>query len=113
MPAYLIADIKVNDESWVPDYAASVHALVHKHGGRYLSRSGNVKVLEGAPLDTTLIAIIEFPSMQAAEDFLDDPDYAAFAQSRRSGSDSRLHLIDDTDIAGTIDYLPRGLEIAP
>ena len=113
MPAYLIADIKVKDQSWVPDYAASAHAFVHKHGGRYLSRSGNVKVLEGEPLDTTLIAIIEFPSMQAAEDFLNDPDYAAFARSRRSGSDSRLHLIDDTDIAGTIDYLPKGLEVAP
>jgi len=113
MPAFLIADIKVNDQSWVPGYAGSVHTFVHKHGGRFLSRSGNVKVLEGEPLDTTLIAIIEFPSMQAAEDFLNDPDYAPLRQSRRSGSDSRLHLIDDTDIAGTIDYLPRGLEVAP
>ncbi len=50
MTAFLIADIKVTDDKWVPDYAASVHDLVHKHGGKYLSRSGNVKTLEGAPL---------------------------------------------------------------
>ena len=25
---------------WIPAYAASVHELVHKHGGKYLSRSG-------------------------------------------------------------------------
>ena len=50
MTAFLIADIKVTDKKWVPEYAASVHALVHKHGGKYLSRSGNVKTLEGAPL---------------------------------------------------------------
>ncbi|MGY2939333.1 uncharacterized protein (DUF1330 family) [Bradyrhizobium sp. GM6.1] len=31
MTAYLIADIKVTDGKWVPDYAASVHELVHKH----------------------------------------------------------------------------------
>jgi uncharacterized protein (DUF1330 family) len=43
MTAFLIADIKVTDDKWVPDYAASVHDLVHKHGGKYLSRSGNVK----------------------------------------------------------------------
>ena len=49
MTAFLIADIKVTDDKWVPDYAASVHDLVHKHGGKYLSRSGNVKTLEGAP----------------------------------------------------------------
>src|SRR4051794_37121715 len=53
MPVYMIADIKVTDDKWVPGYAASVHELVHKHGGKYLARSGNVKTLEGKPLDTT------------------------------------------------------------
>ena len=43
MTVYVIADIKVTDDGWIPDYAASVHDLVHKHGGKYLSRSGNVK----------------------------------------------------------------------
>jgi uncharacterized protein (DUF1330 family) len=55
MTVYLIADVKVTDDGWVPAYAASVHDVVHKHGGKYLSRSGNVKTLEGKPLDTTLI----------------------------------------------------------
>ena len=70
MTAFLIADIKVTDDKWVPEYAASVHDLVHKHGGKYLSRSGNVKTLEGAPLDTSLIAIMAFPSAKAAESFV-------------------------------------------
>ena len=43
MAVYMIADIKITDNTWVPAYAASVHELVHKHGGKYLSRSGNVK----------------------------------------------------------------------
>ena len=73
MTAFLIADIKVTDDKWVPDYAASVHELVHKHGGKYLSRSGNVKTLEGAPLDTSLIAIMSFPSAKAAESFVAIP----------------------------------------
>lgn len=60
MAAFLIADIKVTDDKWVPEYAASVHNIVHKHGGKYLSRSGNVKTLEGAPTDTSLIAIMAF-----------------------------------------------------
>jgi uncharacterized protein (DUF1330 family) len=55
MSVYVIADIKVTDDSWVPSYAASVHEIVHKHGGRYLAGSGNVKTLEGKPLDTDLI----------------------------------------------------------
>ncbi|MGC1610380.1 MAG: DUF1330 domain-containing protein, partial [Pseudolabrys sp.] len=67
MSVYLIADIKVTDGKWIPDYAASVHDLVHKHGGKYLARSGNVKTLEGKPLDTTLIALLEFPSEEAVK----------------------------------------------
>jgi uncharacterized protein (DUF1330 family) len=107
MSAYLIADIKVTDDSWVPAYAASVHDLVAKHGGKYLSRSGNVKTLEGQPLDTTLIAVMEFPSGAAAEAFIGDRDYAPFVAARQSGSESRFQLIDNTDLAGTIPYLPK------
>ena len=51
MPVYLIADVKVTDESWIPDYAANVHDIVHKHGGKYLSRSANITNMEGEPLD--------------------------------------------------------------
>jgi uncharacterized protein (DUF1330 family) len=107
MTAYVIADIKVTDDKWVPAYAASVHELVHKHGGRYLSRSGNVKTLEGEPLDTTLIAIMEFPSTASAEAFVSDPNYAPYLAARRDGSESRFQMIDNTDLAGTIPYLPK------
>jgi uncharacterized protein (DUF1330 family) len=37
MTVYVIADIKVTDDKWLPAYAASVHDLVHKHGGKYLA----------------------------------------------------------------------------
>ena len=108
MTAYLIADIKVKDPKWIPDYAATVHDLVHKHGGRYLARSGNVKTLEGKPLDTTLIALMAFPSEAAAHAFTNDPAYTPFVSARQGGSDSRFQLIDNTDLAGTISYLPKG-----
>ena len=104
MTVYLIADIKVTDG---PSYAASVHDIVHKHGGKYLSRR-NVKMLEGKPLDTTLIALLQFPSAEAAEAFVNDLEYAPHAAARQSGSESRFQLIDDTDLAGTIPYLPKG-----
>ena len=38
MAVYVIATVKVNDDSWIPEYAANVHDIVHKHGGRYLSQ---------------------------------------------------------------------------
>lgn len=108
MSVFLIADIKVTDDSWVPDYAANVHKLVQKHGGKYLSRSGNIETLEGVDKDSTLIAILEFPTRVALDSFAADPDYAPYGQARQAGSVSNFHVIDDTDIAGAIPYLAAG-----
>ena len=44
MSVFLIAEIKVTDDSWVADYAAKVHPIVEKHGVKYLSRSGNTLI---------------------------------------------------------------------
>ena len=49
MSMYLIANIEVTDDAWVPGYAEHVHEIVHKHGGKYLSRSGNITTVEGEP----------------------------------------------------------------
>lgn len=108
MSVYLIADIKVTDGGWVPDYATNVHKLVEKHGGKYLSRSGNIETLEGKAMDSTLVAILEFPTRQALDSFATDPDYAPFGRARQAGSVSNFYVIDDTDIAGAIPYLRAG-----
>jgi uncharacterized protein (DUF1330 family) len=107
MTVYVIADVKVTDDSWIPDYAANVHDIVHKHGGKYLSRTSNITTVEGDPLDTTLVALIEFPTMDSVQAFASDPDYAPYGTARQAGSVSRLHVIDDTDVAGTIPYLKK------
>ena len=108
MTAYLIANVKVTDDAWVPDYAAKVHDIAAKHGGKYLSRSGAIDTLEGDAPDLTLVALIEFPDKAAARAFADDPDYAPFAKARQAGSESQFVVIDDTDLAGGIPYLPKG-----
>jgi len=108
MAAFLIADVKVTDEAWIPDYAAVVHDIAAKHGGRYLSRSANIDTLEGAAPDTTLIALIAFPSADAARAFAEDAEYAPLAQARQAGSEGHFWVIDDTDVAGSIPYLPKG-----
>ncbi len=108
MSVYVIADVKITDDSWVPEYAAKVHDIVHKHGGKYLARSANITNLEGDPLDTTLIALIEFPDEESVKAFANDPAYAPYGNARQAGSVSKLNAIDATDVAGTIPYLGKG-----
>ena len=106
MTVFLIAEVKVIDETWIPEYATKVHDIAARHSGRYLSRSGNIETLEGTPTDVTLIALIQFPSREDALGFANDPEYAPLGKRRRSGSISHFRLIDDTDVAGAIPYLP-------
>ncbi len=108
MTVYVIADVEVTDDAWIPEYAQKVHDIVHKHGGKYLARSANVEVLEGEPLPTTLIALLTFPDAESARAFAEDPEYAPYGSSRQAGSNSRFQMIDDTDVAGTIPYLEKG-----
>ncbi len=108
MTVYVIATVKVTDDSWLPDYAANVHNIAAKHGGKYLSRSANVTTIEGEALDVNVIALIEFPSLEAAQAFYGDPEYAPYLQARIAGTVSALHAIDDTDATGAIPYLPKG-----
>ena len=105
MTHYLIAQVKVTDDSWIPEYAEKVHAIVHRHGGKYLSRSGEITAIENDPPDVDLVALIEFPSMTALQAFIDDPEYVPFARARQNGSHSLLFAIDSNDVAGTIPYL--------
>lgn len=107
MTVFLIASVKVTDDSWVPEYAAKVHDIAAKHGGKYLSRSGNIKAIEGEAPDATLVALIQFPSMDALEAFVKDPEYAPLAKARQAGSISRFYAIDDTDLASSIPYLSK------
>jgi uncharacterized protein (DUF1330 family) len=105
MKVFLIAEIKVTDNSWVPAYASNVHKIVEKHGGVYFSRSGNISTLEGPAHDCTLIALIQFPSRDALEKFATCPEYQPYLKARQAGSISRLVMIDETDIAAAIPYL--------
>jgi uncharacterized protein (DUF1330 family) len=45
MGVFVIADVKVTDESWIPDHADKAHKIVHRHGGKYPARSANLTTL--------------------------------------------------------------------
>jgi|TARA_E500000178_G_C16910875_1_gene702578 uncharacterized protein (DUF1330 family) len=108
MTVYVIADIEITDDSWVADYGANVHDIVAKHGGEYLSRSGNIINAAGEGPNSNMIAIIKFPSVDAVQGFVGDPEYAPYGKAREDGSNSIIRIIDDTDVAGGIPYLPKG-----
>ena len=108
MAVYLIANVTVTDDAWLPDYAANVHEIVHKHGGKYLARSANVSTLEGEPSDATMIALLEFPSAEAVRAFVDDPAYAPYSQARQAGTARARHRRSPAASRRAADHQPSG-----
>jgi uncharacterized protein (DUF1330 family) len=74
MPAYVIANVNVQDAAAFEEYRRQVPATIAKHGGRYLVRGGRVERLEGAWNPTRLV-VLEFPSMEQARRWYDSEDY--------------------------------------
>jgi Domain of unknown function (DUF1330) len=74
-----------------------------------ISSSGSApQALTTASARGPRLALLEFPSAEAVKAFATDPKYAPYATARQAGSESRFQLIGDTDLAGTIPYLPKG-----
>ena len=93
MPAYVIADIDVQDPVRYADYRAMVPASIEAYGGRFLARGGKVESLEG-PWRPNWTVIVEFPSVERAKAWWDSEEYAPAKALRRSASQGSLILLE-------------------
>lgn len=91
MPAYVIADIEVSDPAKYEGYRALSPGAIAAYGGRFLSRGGNIQVLEGnwAP---SRVVVVEFSTAGQAQKFYDSPEYRA-ARAARAGATNRFNMI--------------------
>jgi uncharacterized protein (DUF1330 family) len=94
MPAYAIGRLEMRDPSWVKEYGPKTAALVQKHGGKYLVRGGKMERLEGDGKLPSTIVVLEFPSMEQARAWYNDPEYAPMITLRQGGSSLDFILVD-------------------
>ncbi len=95
MPAYLIAQLTINDPSYMKEYRDGVVPLIDKHGGRQLVGGKPAEKLEGDDWDLPDRAIVvEFPTMEAARAWYYDPDSEPLIKLRQSGAIGKLMLVD-------------------
>jgi uncharacterized protein (DUF1330 family) len=93
MPAYLIANITVQDAAGFEQYRAAVPAVIARFGGRYLVRGGAVDVKEGEP-GLNRVVILEFPDMAAARAFYDSAEYAPLLAMRLAFTTGSVALVE-------------------
>jgi uncharacterized protein (DUF1330 family) len=94
---YSVLDVTPTSDSWIPAYVSSASKLVAKHGGKYLARTGAHERVEGSSDPVGLRVIVEWPSKDAANAFMNDPEYAPHLKARTDGSVSNHFLIAGND----------------
>ncbi len=94
MVAYAIGRLQVRNTDWLEEYRAGTGPLVEKHGGKYIVRGDNMVQFEGGDGLPTLMVVIEFPTMEQAQAWHDDPDYQPLIKLRQTGSDLDMMLVE-------------------
>jgi NAD(P)H dehydrogenase (quinone) len=89
MTAYMTVILTVTDTSWIGEYVAHVPPIMARYGGKPVTVSGPVEVLEGDTIPSQ-VALFTFPSTEALKAFMADPDYAPWKKARKAGSTASI-----------------------
>jgi uncharacterized protein (DUF1330 family) len=97
MPAYVIGlgRSAPRGTAWAKEYLPKAAALVAKHGGKALiggNSTPRLLALEGKP--PLAVRILEFPSLELARAWHDDPDYAPLKQLRQANVDMEVFVVE-------------------
>ncbi len=93
MPAYVIAQMQVNDPEKYRMYASRVPPTVVGYGGRFLVASDTADVKEGAQTYARTV-IGEFPTMEAARAWYESADYQAVLPLRLASTTGILFIVE-------------------
>ena len=93
MPAYLIANVNINDPDGFAVYQNRVVKVVRKFGGKFLVRGGKHEILEGQPaIDRSVV--LEFPSFDDAKLFWNSPEYGEMKKLRAGTAKLDIYLVE-------------------
>lgn len=90
-PGYLIVEMNITDMDQYRQYMAEAPAAVKAAGGEYLVRGGQFQVLEG-DWQPARVALLRFPSFDAAKAFYDGEMYRQ-ARAKRAGATSHFNMV--------------------
>ncbi|MFN7101175.1 MAG: DUF1330 domain-containing protein [Pseudorhizobium sp.] len=89
---YWIARVDVRDAERYKDYVATAKPAFERFGANFLARGGHFTELEGQA--RTRNVVIEFPSLQAAVDCYNSPEYQAAAKIRQEVADAEMVVVE-------------------
>lgn len=93
--AYWIAHVSVTDPDAYEKYKVANAAPFARFGARFVVRAGAQTVVEGVMRPRSVV--IEFPSLQAATECYNSPEYRAAMALRKDASEADICIIEGYD----------------
>jgi uncharacterized protein (DUF1330 family) len=93
MPAYVVLNVNVTDPDMFNRYREAVFPLAMAKGCKYLAVDFEPKDMDGQSRQG--LAIVEFESVQAAEDFYNSPDYQTIVGLRLGSTEGWSRIVPE------------------
>ncbi len=93
---YFIAHLDVSDPDAYGPYRDKAPGTVAQHGGKYLTRGGDMESVEGDPLPSRTV-VLEFPSVEAARAWYNSPEYQEIIGIRHANATGFAQIVEGAD----------------
>ena len=93
-PVYLVVDVKIDDAEAYGKYKEKVKLLIESYGGEYLSRGGEIHVLENELWEPTRMVLVKFPDKESAINWYNCEEYQALKKIRIDNATSTSFFIE-------------------
>jgi uncharacterized protein (DUF1330 family) len=94
MPAYVISEVQVLDETQGQQYRELAAASIALHGGRYIVRGAEPEVPEGDWPAAMRVVVVEFPTMERLRGWYSSREYAEALAVRQTALTRRLLFVE-------------------
>jgi len=95
MRTTMVVHMKIHDTSWVAEYYEAVPKLLTEHGAVTFSAGKGISCIEGSAVCPDRIAVIEFPSREALDNFWDDWRYQPYKKMREDCTSSQIFIYEN------------------
>jgi len=92
--AYVLVDTKISNNENYEIYKSKAKPIAEKFGGKYLTRGGEMDVVQSDLWSPTRLVLVEFPSIEKARAFHSSEDYADVKKIRIENAESTLVILE-------------------
>ena len=95
MKGYVFGLLYIDDWKWYEEYYPATAKLINAHGGTYLASGMKPDLKEGKEQPSAYV-LLEFPDLNSAQHWYDNPKYKPLIDLRNSGGRSEIFIFPGT-----------------